>query len=80
MPVAPLAEATRTSWLPNTPNKIQALLRALLNYPEGVAILEALHQVEMPLFGLTNGRQSLPYARANYPFLKRFATSWCLAR
>ena len=41
--------------------------------PEGVAILEALHEAKMPLFGLTNwSAESFPYARANYPFLQYF--------
>ena len=41
--------------------------------PDGVAILEALHQAGMPLFGLTNwSAETFPYARANYPFLQRF--------
>ncbi len=41
--------------------------------PEGVAILEALHQADMPLFGLTNwSAETFPYARANYPFLQYF--------
>lgn len=41
--------------------------------PEGVAILKALHQVDMPLFGLTNwSAETFPYARANYPFLQCF--------
>jgi 2-haloacid dehalogenase len=40
---------------------------------EGVAILKALHQVDMPLFGLTNwSAETFPYARANYPFLQCF--------
>jgi 2-haloacid dehalogenase len=48
--------------------------------PEGVAILTALHQANMPLFGLTNwSAETFPYARANYPFLQIFATSWCPA-
>ncbi len=41
--------------------------------PEGVAILKALHQTNMPLFGLTNwSAETFPYARANYPFLQLF--------
>lgn len=41
--------------------------------PDGVAILEALHRVSMPLFGLTNwSAETFPYARANYPFLQHF--------
>ena len=41
--------------------------------PDGVAILEALHAADMPLFGLTNwSAETFPYARANYPFLQRF--------
>ena len=41
--------------------------------PEGVAILKALHQVNMPLFGLTNwSAETFPYALANYPFLQYF--------
>lgn len=41
--------------------------------PEGVAILKALHQADMPLFGLTNwSAETFPYARANYPFLQCF--------
>ncbi|NWD71766.1 HAD family phosphatase [Pseudomonas gingeri] len=41
--------------------------------PEGVAILEALHEAKMPLFGLTNwSAETFPYARANYPFLQYF--------
>jgi 2-haloacid dehalogenase len=40
---------------------------------EGVAILKALHQADMPLFGLTNwSAETFPYARANYPFLQCF--------
>ena len=47
------------------------MLRGAL--PDGVAILKALHQADMPLFGLTNwSAETFPYARANYPFLKRF--------
>ena len=75
-----LAEATCTlvAQYPEHTTLIQAyyerwpeMLRAEL--PEGVAILEALHQVEMPLFGLTNwSSETFPYARANYPFLTRF--------
>ena len=75
-----LAEATRTlvAQYPEHKALIQAyyerwpeMLRAEL--PEGVAILEALHQVDMPLFGLTNwSAETFPYARANYPFLTRF--------
>ncbi|MCD7038766.1 HAD family phosphatase [Pseudomonas sp. MAFF 311096] len=41
--------------------------------PEGVAILNALHRADMPLFGLTNwSAETFPYARANYPFLGYF--------
>ena len=41
--------------------------------PEGVAILTALHQANMPLFGLTNwSAETFPYARAHYPFLQIF--------
>ena len=41
--------------------------------PDGVAILEALHEAGMPLFGLTNwSAETFPYARANYPFLQHF--------
>jgi len=40
------------------------MLRGTL--PEGVAILEALHKADMPLFGLTNwSAETFPYARAN---------------
>lgn len=40
---------------------------------EGVTILKALHQANMPLFGLTNwSAETFPYARANYPFLQYF--------
>jgi len=41
--------------------------------PEGVAILNALHQANMPLFGLTNwSAETFPYALAHYPFLRKF--------
>lgn len=74
----PLAEATRTlvDQYPHHETLIRAyydrwheMLRGLL--PEGVAILNALHAVNMPLFGLTNwSAETFPYARANYPFLQ----------
>ena len=83
-----LAEATRTliAEHPQHEPLIQAyydrwheMLRGAL--PEGVAILEALHESKMPLFGLTNwSAETFPYARANYPFLQYFATSWCPAK
>lgn len=39
----------------------------------GVAILEDLHEANVPLFGLTNwSAETFPYARANYPFLQYF--------
>ncbi|WP_285421040.1 HAD family phosphatase [Pseudomonas sp. efr-133-TYG-23] len=39
--------------------------------PEGVAILQALHTANMPLFGLTNwSAETFPYARKHYPFLQ----------
>ncbi|WP_421551549.1 HAD family hydrolase [Pseudomonas yamanorum] len=75
-----LAEATRTliAEHPQHEPLIQAyydrwheMLRGAL--PEGVAILEALHEAKMPLFGLTNwSAETFPYARANYPFLQYF--------
>ncbi|NWD23888.1 HAD family phosphatase [Pseudomonas yamanorum] len=75
-----LAEATRTliAEHPQHERLIQAyydrwheMLRGAL--PEGVAILEALHEAKMPLFGLTNwSAETFPYARANYPFLQYF--------
>ena len=75
-----LAEATRTliAQYPEHKALIQAyyerwpeMLRGEL--PEGVAILKALDQVEMPLFGLTNwSAETFPYARANDPFLQCF--------
>lgn len=47
------------------------MLRGAL--PEGVAILTALHQANMPLFGLTNwSAQTFPYALERYPFLQLF--------
>lgn len=74
----PLAEATRTlvDQYPHHETLIRAyydrwheMLRGPL--PEGVAILNALHAVNMPLFGLTNwSAETFPYARANYPFLQ----------
>ncbi|ELQ15770.1 HAD hydrolase, family IA, variant 3 [Pseudomonas fluorescens BRIP34879] len=74
----PLAEATRTlvDQYPHHETLIRAyydrwheMLRGPL--PEGVAILKALHAVNMPLFGLTNwSAETFPYARANYPFLQ----------
>ncbi len=74
----PLAEATRTliDQYPQHDTLIRAyydrwpeMLRGPL--PEGVAILKALHAVNMPLFGLTNwSAETFPYARANYPFLQ----------
>jgi 2-haloacid dehalogenase len=75
-----LAEATRIliAQHPQHEALIQAyydrwheMLRGPL--PEGVAILEALHEAKVPLFGLTNwSAETFPYARANYPFLKYF--------
>ncbi|WP_248752698.1 HAD family phosphatase [Pseudomonas sp. MWU15-20650] len=75
-----LAEGTRVliDQYPHHQTLIQAyydrwheMLRGPL--PEGVAILEALHQAQMPLFGLTNwSAETFPYARANYPFLHCF--------
>lgn len=75
-----LAEATRTliAEHPQHQALIQAyydrwheMLRGAL--PEGVAILEGLHESKMPLFGLTNwSAETFPYARANYPFLQYF--------
>lgn len=42
-------------------------------FSDSVAILEALHETEMPLFGLTNwSAQTFPYARQHYPFLTCF--------
>ncbi|MBK5436331.1 HAD family phosphatase [Pseudomonas sp. TH32] len=75
-----LVEATRTliAEHPQHEPLIQAyydrwheMLRGSL--PEGVAILEALHEAKMPLFGLTNwSAETFPYARAHYPFLQYF--------
>ncbi|NWB93148.1 HAD family hydrolase [Pseudomonas agarici] len=75
-----LAEATRSliARHPRHEPLIQAyydrwheMLRGPL--PGGVAILEALHSAQMPLFGLTNwSAETFPYARAHYPFLQRF--------
>ncbi|MFO2465771.1 HAD family phosphatase [Pseudomonas sp. 15FMM2] len=75
-----LAEATRTliTQYPQHEALIQAyydrwpeMLRGPLK--EGVAILEALHEMKMPLFGLTNwSAETFPYARENYPFLQYF--------
>ncbi|CRM19360.1 MULTISPECIES: HAD family hydrolase [Pseudomonas] len=74
----PLAEATRT--LVDQYPHHETLIRAYYDrwhemlhgpLPEGVAILKALHVVNMPLFGLTNwSAETFPYARANYPFLQ----------
>ncbi|WP_460137243.1 HAD family hydrolase [Pseudomonas sp. S1_E04] len=74
----PLAEGTQTliDQYPQHKTLITAyyerwheMLRGPL--PEGVAILEALHAANMPLFGLTNwSAETFPYARANYPFLQ----------
>ncbi|MEB0105885.1 MULTISPECIES: HAD family hydrolase [unclassified Pseudomonas] len=74
----PLAEATRT--LIDQYPRHEPLIRAYYDrwpemlrgpLPEGVAILKALHAVNMPLFGLTNwSAETFPYARANYPFLQ----------
>lgn len=76
----PLAEGTRCliEQYPHHEHMIQAyydrwheMLRGSL--PEGVAILKALHQANMPLFGLTNwSAETFPYALANYPFLQCF--------
>lgn len=45
------------------------MLRGTL--PEGVAILQALHEAGMPVFGLTNwSAETFPYARKHYPFLQ----------
>ena len=75
-----LAEATRTliAEHPHHEALIQAyydrwheMLRGAL--PEGVAILEALHEAKMPLYGLTNwSAETFPYARKHYPFLQYF--------
>lgn len=75
-----LAEATRTliAEHPQHESLIQAyydrwheMLRGSL--PEGVAILEALHEAKIPLFGLTNwSAETFPYARKHYPFLQYF--------
>ncbi|MBA1428513.1 HAD family phosphatase [Pseudomonas fluorescens] len=75
-----LAEATRSliAQHPDHQTLIEAyyarwheMLRGAL--PEGVAILTALHQANMPLFGLTNwSAQTFPYARKHYPFLQLF--------
>ena len=74
-----LAEGTR-SLVEQHPHH-EALIRAyyarwheMLRGPlEGVTILKALHQANMPLFGLTNwSAETFPYARANYPFLQCF--------
>ncbi|WP_350616747.1 HAD family phosphatase [Pseudomonas sp. HY7a-MNA-CIBAN-0227] len=75
-----LAEATRTliAEHPQHESLIQAyydrwheMLRGPLS--GGVAILEALHEAKMPLFGLTNwSAETFPYARANYSFLQYF--------
>ncbi|NVZ65986.1 HAD family phosphatase [Pseudomonas gingeri] len=75
-----LAEATRT--LIARHPRHEPLIRAYYDrwhemlrgpLPGGVAILEALHEARMPLFGLTNwSAETFPYARANYPFLQRF--------
>jgi len=40
---------------------------------EGVALLQRLHALQVPLFGLTNwSAETFPYAQANYPFLGLF--------
>ncbi len=76
-----LAEATRSPGRRNIPqhetlitayyDRWHEMLRGPL--PEGVAILKALHQADVPLFGLTNwSAETFPYARANYPFLQCF--------
>lgn len=75
-----LAEATRTliAEHPQHESLIRAyydrwheMLRGSL--PAGVAILEALHEVKMPLFGLTNwSAETFPYALKHYPFLQYF--------
>lgn len=73
-----LAEGTRllTEQYPHHRALIQAYYERwheMLRGPllEGVAILEALHRVNVPLFGLTNwSAETFPYARANYPFLQ----------
>lgn len=75
-----LAEATRTLIAEHPQHEM--LIRAYYDrwhemlrgsLPEGVAILEALHETNMPLFGLTNwSAETFPYARANYPFLTYF--------
>jgi 2-haloacid dehalogenase len=75
-----LAEGTRSliEQHPHHKELIQAyydrwheMLRGAL--PEGVAILRALHEAKMPLFGLTNwSAETFPYARAHYPFLQSF--------
>ncbi len=75
-----LAEGTRSliEQYPHHERLIQAyydrwheMLRGPLS--EGVAILKALHQANMPLFGLTNwSAETFPYAQANYPFLQCF--------
>ena len=60
---APLIQAYYDRW--------HEMLRGAL--PEGVAILEALHQADMPLFGLTNwSAETFPYAWEHYPVLRRF--------
>ncbi len=75
-----LAEATRTLIAQHPQH--EALIQAyydrwheMLRGPlaDGVAILDALHEAKVPLFGLTNwSAETFPYARANYPFLKHF--------
>jgi 2-haloacid dehalogenase len=75
-----LAEATRSliAEHPQHEPLIQAyydrwheMLRGPLS--DGVAILEALHEAKMPLFGLTNwSAETFPYARQHYPFLTYF--------
>ena len=75
-----LAEATRSlvAQYPQHETLITAyydrwheMLRGPL--PEGVAILEALHHADMPLFGLTNwSAETFPPQRDRFPFLSWF--------
>ncbi|MFJ2336881.1 HAD family hydrolase [Pseudomonas protegens] len=76
----PLAEATR-SLVAEHPEHAPLIEAYYGRWPEmlkgpldeGVALLEELHQAQVPLFGLTNwSRETFPYAWDNYPFLQRF--------
>lgn len=47
------------------------MLRGTL--PEGMALLDELENLGLPLFGLTNwSAETYPYAEQHYPFLERF--------